>query len=92
MTKPTTPQIANAIVSGWLAGLTEDQQAILSVWDQRALEDLVHAALDGDLAFAEQIISEEAHDRPYGVEETERYQAMIRDAAADMKDEDDDQT
>lgn len=58
-TKPNPAQAANAIVAGWLAGLTEDQQAIISVWDQRALEDLVHAALDGDLAFAEQILSEE---------------------------------
>lgn len=51
MNKPTNLEISEALVQGWLNGLTEDQRAHISHWDADALGGLIQAALDGDIAF-----------------------------------------
>lgn len=49
--KPTNVEISDALVQGWLNGLTDDQRSHLSHWDADALGGLIQAALDGDIAF-----------------------------------------
>lgn len=51
-TKPDPlEETSGAVVSAWLAGLTEDQADVLSRWDLNALDDLVLRALQGDRSF-----------------------------------------